>query len=153
MRFTLRSGAGGRPGVHGTILGMDDRGEAEIPLPGGNVGGTVRVGATVRRPTGPWTPAVHALLDHLNGAGLDSIPEVLGIDDRDREILTYLPGRAVDVDVEIVPDELLTAAVEWLRRFHQTVRDFRPAGPVRPARLRHHCWPSAGRVSIGSEYG
>lgn len=117
--------------MHGTILGMDDRGETEIPLPGGNVGGAVRVGATVRRPTGPWTPAVHALLDHLNGAGLDSIPEVLGIDDRDREILTYLPGRAVDVDVEIVPDELLTAAVEWLRRFHQTVRDFRPAGPVR----------------------
>ena len=23
----------------------------------GNVGGAVRIGATVRRPTGPWTPA------------------------------------------------------------------------------------------------
>ena len=28
--------------------------EAEIALPGGNIGGAVRVGSTVRRPTGPW---------------------------------------------------------------------------------------------------
>ena len=35
----------------------------EIPLGGGNVsGGVVRIGDTVRRPAGPWTPAVHALL-------------------------------------------------------------------------------------------
>ena len=42
----------------------------EIPLPGGNVGGAVRVGDTVRRPTGPWTPAVHELLEFLADAGL-----------------------------------------------------------------------------------
>jgi hypothetical protein len=29
----------------------------------------VRVGGTVRRPTQPWTPAVHALLRHLEKAG------------------------------------------------------------------------------------
>ena len=34
-------------------------------MAGGNVGGTVRVGRTVRRQTGHWTPAVHALLDVL----------------------------------------------------------------------------------------
>ena len=37
------------------------------PLVGGNVGGAVRIGPTVRRLTGPWTPAVHALLEHLSG--------------------------------------------------------------------------------------
>lgn len=110
---------------------MDETQPGEITLPGGNVGGAVRVGDTVRRPTGPWTPAVHALLDHLNRTGLDSIPAVHGIDERGREILSYLPGRAVDVDIEIVPDTLLAAAVEWLRRFHEAVRDYRPAGPVR----------------------
>lgn len=35
---------------------------SEIPLGGGNVsGGVVRIGDTVHRPAGPWTPAVHAL--------------------------------------------------------------------------------------------
>ena len=34
----------------------------EQPLTGGNVAaGVVRVGDTVRRPSGPWTPAVHTL--------------------------------------------------------------------------------------------
>jgi hypothetical protein len=39
---------------------------AEIPLAGGNMSsGVVRLGDTVRRPAGPWKPAVHALLTHL----------------------------------------------------------------------------------------
>ena len=67
---------------------MDD----EIALPGGNVGGAVRVGDTVRRATGPWTPAVHGLLNYLADAGLPGVPRVLGFDDRGREILDYLPG-------------------------------------------------------------
>jgi hypothetical protein len=41
----------------------------EIRLDGGNAGGAVRVGDTVRRTAGPWTPAVHALLAHLAGKG------------------------------------------------------------------------------------
>ena len=41
--------------------------DEEIRLAGGNLGGAVRVGDTVRRPVGPWTPAVHALLGHLAG--------------------------------------------------------------------------------------
>jgi hypothetical protein len=32
----------------------------EERLDGGNAGGAVRVGDTVRKPAGPWTPAVHA---------------------------------------------------------------------------------------------
>jgi hypothetical protein len=31
--------------------------------------GVVGAGSTVRRPTGPWTPGVHALLSHLEEAG------------------------------------------------------------------------------------
>ena len=67
-------------------------------LPGGNVGGAVRIGDTVRRPTGPWTPAVHALLAHLHAAGLRAVPRVHGVDARGREVLDYLPGEVVDVD-------------------------------------------------------
>lgn len=99
----------------------------ETPLTGGNVGGAVRVGDTVRRPTGPWTPAVHALLRHVHAAGLDAVPEVLGIDEQGREVLSFLPGRTVDVDAEVVSDALLADAVGWLRRFHLAVASFRPA--------------------------
>jgi len=36
--------------------------------------GVVRVGDTVRRPVGSWTPAVHALLNHLHRAGFRGAP-------------------------------------------------------------------------------
>lgn len=98
--------------------------EVEIPLPGGNVGGAVRLGDTVRRPTGPWTPAVHELLDFLAGAGLPCIPRVLGVDDRGREILTYLPGHVVDTYREPLRDAQIRSAMGWLRRYHTVVAGF-----------------------------
>jgi hypothetical protein len=52
----------------------------EVRLAGGSVGGAVRVGGTVRRPTGPWTPAVHALLDQL-ATRVPNVPCVLGHDE------------------------------------------------------------------------
>jgi mutator protein MutT len=100
-------------------------------LPGGHVGGAVRIGTTVRRPTGPWTPAVHALLTHLRGEGLRDVPRVLGTDERGREVLSWLPGRVVDVDTEPIGDALVVDAMRWLRRYHEVVRGFRPAGVVR----------------------
>ena len=54
----------------------------------------MRIGDTVRRPTGPWTPTIHALLQHLRAAGCVAVPEPLGIDDRGREIISLLPGGA-----------------------------------------------------------
>jgi 8-oxo-dGTP diphosphatase len=92
----------------------------------GNVGGAVRIGATVRRPTGPWSPAVHALLAHLHASGLDGVPRVLGRDARDREILSYLPGRSIDTVHEVTPDAVLADGLRWLRRFHDAVASFRP---------------------------
>lgn len=101
-----------------------------IALPGGNVGGAVRVGDTVRRPTGPWTPAVHDLLGFLHRARLDLIPDVLGFDDQGREVLSFLPGHGFDVNTSTVSDSLLRQGAGWLRRFHDIVRNYRPAGEV-----------------------
>src|SRR5260370_36753638 len=68
----------------------------EIPLEGGNVsGGVVRIGDTVRRPAGPWTPAVHALLGPLTAAGFPGAPLPPGLDEHGREVLTLLPGPLV----------------------------------------------------------
>jgi hypothetical protein len=96
----------------------------EIPLPGGNVGGAVLVGDTVRRPTGPWTPAVHELLDFLAIAGLPHVPKVLGIDDKGREILTYLPGEVVPIGERDLTDARLGSAARWLREYHRVVAGF-----------------------------
>jgi mutator protein MutT len=101
------------------------------PLPGGNVGGAVRIGETVRRSTGPWTPAVHALLDHLDNRGLDSIPRVLGLDARGRDVLTYLRGTVNYTPERRLDDDQLSSLMRWLRRFHDAVADFRPAGDAR----------------------
>jgi hypothetical protein len=66
---------------------------SEEILPGGTLtGGVVRVGDTVRRPAGPWTPAVQALLRHLHDAGFPGGPRPLGLDERGREVLTFVPG-------------------------------------------------------------
>ena len=46
----------------------------EIALTGGNTGTVVRVGDTVRRETGPWTPAVHRLLQVYASAGIEAPP-------------------------------------------------------------------------------
>jgi 8-oxo-dGTP diphosphatase len=101
------------------------------PMTGGNVGGAVRIGSTVRRPIGPWTPAVHALLDHLQRNGLAESPRVLGADELGREVLSYLPGRVLDIDVELPSEAALRDAMRWLRRYHDVVEGFGHDGPWR----------------------
>ncbi len=100
-------------------------------LDGGNVGGAVRVGRTVRRATGPWTPAVHRLLRHLRGSGLRALPEVLGHDSRGREVLTHLPGSVVDVDTDLLTEAQLTDLCRWTRELHDAVAGFADPGPWR----------------------
>jgi hypothetical protein len=120
-------------------VGVTDAGEER--LPGGHVGGAVRVGNTVRRPVGPWTPAVHALLGYL-APRLPHVPEVLGFDDRGREVLSYLPGTVIDVRAESLTPARLAALVAWTRAFHDAVAGFAHPGPWR--------WPPlAGPTLIG----
>jgi len=103
-------------------------GAPEVRLPGGNVGGAVRVGRTVRRPSGPWTPAVHTLLTHVRSRGLDGVPAPLGIDAQGREVLEFLPGEVVDLAE--VTDARLASGAAWVARYHAAVADLRP-GSVR----------------------
>jgi phosphotransferase family enzyme len=65
---------------------------SELPLPGGAINAVVRVGDTVRR-AAPIA-YVTALLRHLEACGWPGAPRHLGVDERGRQILTYLPGDA-----------------------------------------------------------
>ncbi len=105
---------------------LEERGERLA----GNVGGAWRVGDTVRRATGPWTPAVHSLLEYL-APRLAHIPRVVGFDDRGREILSYLPGRVVDIDSELLTPGQIRSVVSWTLLFHEAVANFEHLGPWR----------------------
>src|SRR5690606_35254988 len=84
-----------------------------------------------RRSAGPWTPAVHALLEHLDRVGFAEAPKALGIDERGREILTYLPGETMpwtDWPAYMLGLEGPAILGDLLRRYHDAVRSFRPPG-------------------------
>ena len=108
----------------------------EVPL-GGNLNQAVRIGDTVRRRAGPWTPSVHALLRYLEDAGFEA-PHVRGINEQGREILDYILGEAYAGAENPVPDrvldeEHLVDAARLLRRYHDIVAGF---SPPRGARWR-----------------
>lgn len=102
----------------------------ELRLDGGNTGGAVRVGDTVRRTPGPWTPAVHALLSHLHAVGFNGCPKPLGLDEQGREVLTFLPGETVGSTTPwpgwVHDERTLVQAANWLREYHQAVEGFVP---------------------------
>jgi len=102
----------------------------EQVLPGGNAGGAVLVDGTVRRVTGPWTPAVHALLRHLEQQCFPGTPRVLGVDEQGREVLSFLDGATVGVarpwPAWVHSDAALMQVGRWLRRYHDAVREFVP---------------------------
>ena len=106
----------------------------EIPLTGGNVSaGVVRAGDTVRRPAGPWTPAVHALLDHLWSAGFRGAPRPLGIDDKGREVLTFIAGEVPwpsRFDL-LEPPDRLAAVGRLVRDLHDACAEFTPPPDAR----------------------
>jgi hypothetical protein len=107
---------------------MADGPDAEVPLPGGHMNTVVRAGDTVRRTTGPWTPTIHALLRHIRVNGFTLGPEPLGIDERGREILTYLPGATAPAPLPdwVFSDATLDAVVGMVRAYHAAVRGFVP---------------------------
>ena len=103
---------------------------AEERLEGGYVGGAVRVGNTVRRAAGPWTPAVHALLAHLADRGFTAAPRPLGFDDQGREVLTFLPGETIGTrkprPAWVHADGTLIQVARWMRDYHRAVAGFVP---------------------------
>lgn len=110
----------------------------EEELTGGGVNHVVRIGATVRRPAGPWTPTVHALLKHLEAAGFTGAPASHGLDGQGREILDFLPGHVPNYPLPdyVQTDDALVEVGALLRRFHDATIGF-----VAPADARWYFSP------------
>ncbi|MBI4944653.1 MAG: phosphotransferase [Actinobacteria bacterium] len=103
----------------------------EEPLPGGNVAAAVvRVGDTVRKPVTAATPAVEALLRHLESAGFDGAPRWIGRDASERYVLEFVPGAVAHSGPPMTLDDLGRVGA-LIRRLHDAVASFvPPAGSV-----------------------
>ena len=103
---------------------------AEERLEGGYLDGAVRVGDTVRRPAGPWTPAVHALLAYLADQSFTGASRPLGFDEQGREVLTFLKGETIGHrkprPAWVYADDTLVQVARWMRDYHQIAADFVP---------------------------
>jgi Ser/Thr protein kinase RdoA (MazF antagonist) len=100
--------------------------EPEEILTGGNVSGeVVRVGGTVRKRATPATPAVAALLAYLNAAGFAAAPRTLGLDERGRHVLEYIPGQLADARPPLDTGGLHRVG-QLIRELHDTAAGFTP---------------------------
>ncbi|HET9647664.1 MAG TPA: phosphotransferase [Microlunatus sp.] len=95
-------------------------------LAGGNVAEEVlRIGDVVHKPATAATPAVGALLRHLEVVGCDSAPRWLGLDGQGRQQLTYVPGQLADTLPPMTVDELHRLGT-LIRSLHDALAGFRP---------------------------
>ncbi len=92
----------------------------EVPLVGGNDSEVVRVGSTVRRTSKPWSPAVRWLLEHLHAQGFNGAPRFLGVDERGRDVLTFMEGDVGNYPLTAAmrSDLALQNAADLVRQFH-----------------------------------
>ncbi|WP_260869530.1 aminoglycoside phosphotransferase family protein [Paenibacillus sp. Y412MC10] len=101
----------------------------EEVLDGGNINHIVRKENTVLRPTGIWSPCVHELLKHLEKQGFEGAPKFIGIDDPEREILTFISGEVSgnkypELEPYMWSDATLVGLARLLRRFHDATEGF-----------------------------
>jgi Ser/Thr protein kinase RdoA (MazF antagonist) len=113
--------------VWGRVVGV---GGDEEPLTGNVTAGLVRVGDTVRRPVGPWTDAVDAVLEYLCSVGVAAAPRPLGRDEQGRQVLEYVPGEIGAESGTYAMSELFSIG-QMLAQAHQALARFvPPAGAV-----------------------
>jgi hypothetical protein len=124
----------------------------EVLLGGLESGRVVKAGDTVRRAAGPWTPSIQALLGHLQAKGFPA-PAPLGLDDRGREVVSFLAGRASNWPW---PAPLLATSGAGqvgalLKRYQQAVADFAPPSP---ALWRHGAQTlQRGEIALHGDFG
>ncbi len=132
-----------------------------MPLPSGRMtSGIVRRGDRLLRPMGPWSPAVHEYLRHLEAAGFEGSPRVLGIEG-DREVLTFIdgdvaadprwqPGHGHRLPPYARTELALRGAAQLIRKLHAAAAGFRPA--ITSYRF-HPCPPRAGEIVSHGDLG
>lgn len=98
--------------------------ENEILLTGGRITqGVVRIGDFVHRPECAHSGFIHAVLDHLAEKQSPFAPRFHGVDDKGREILSFMEGAVPDNLGEYTPEQC-AAAAKIIRALHDALSDF-----------------------------
>ena len=94
--------------------------EQEEKLTGGNVSNVYRSENTVRRELKPDSTKIHKLLRHLENKGFHYAPKFLGIDEKDREILSFIEGDAGNYPLKeyMWSNDVLKEIAKRLRLYH-----------------------------------
>src|SRR5215510_8231903 len=93
--------------------------DEEVPLFGGmSTPGVVRVGDTVRRPLGRNADYVHGLLLHFEQCGFEGAPRYLGVDQQNREILSFIDGFAPPHNGFTLTEDAVRAGARLVREVH-----------------------------------
>lgn len=105
---------------------MNQLNEQEKRLSGGNVSIVHRKGNHVYRTQKDGSGNVHRLLKHLEANGISGVPRFVGIDEQDREILTYLEGETADYPLKAYmwSDEAIQDVARLMRQLHDASTDF-----------------------------
>ncbi|MFF0826735.1 phosphotransferase [Brevibacillus sp. NPDC003359] len=95
-------------------------------LTGGNVTNVYRFGNTVRREVKPESKNIHELLKHLERTGYPYAPKFLGIDEKGREILSFIEGEPGHAPLKeyMQSNAALQEIAKMLRLYHDSVSDF-----------------------------
>lgn len=97
----------------------------EQALKGGNMGGAVRVGSTVRKPSKPQSATVQRLLRHVRGQGVTWVPEPLGTDEQGRDVWSFIAGEVIhDQPAWLWSTGILTTVARRLRQWHDATASF-----------------------------
>ncbi|GAA3637633.1 phosphotransferase [Microlunatus ginsengisoli] len=100
-------------------------------LAGGNVAGEVlKIGSVVHKPATAATPAVAALLRHLEHVGCVAAPRWLGLDDEGRQMIEYVDGPLADTR-PIMDQAGLRRLGSIIRDLHDALALFRPPPDAR----------------------
>lgn len=105
---------------------MKSQYENEERLTGGNISKVIRSGDTVRRDLKADSPKIHKLLKHLENKGFNCSPKFLGIDEKGREILSFIEGEAGNYPLKefMWSNNVLERIAKMLRHYHDAVSDF-----------------------------
>lgn len=99
---------------------MDEQG-----LSGGNMGGAVRVGSTIRKPSKRQSATIQRLLTHVRAQGVSWVPEPLGTDEQGRDVWSFIPGEVVhDHPAWLWSTEIITTVARRLRQWHDATASF-----------------------------
>lgn len=113
---------------------MKSQYENEEILTGGNVSNVYRSGDIVRRELKSDSVKTHKLLQHLESKGFDYAPKFLGIDEKNREILSFIEGEAGNYPLKkyMLSNDVLKEIAKMLRLYHDAVSDFQISDEWKP---------------------